>query len=191
MWIRFKSLAPFAINLPGGVNAVSGEPMVENTATMLRRLNLESNDKSIQDYVVTPKQLWLNGIATRDVTVRQFVELVGGLQFCVTPSIRETTKHTTRDFAMIQIFIGTLTGKTMNLEVPEYASIREVKYMIELNEGTPIHGQRLIFAGKQLEDGELYRTMVPRCEEANTTRRFPVSLQNLQGLCGYSDLLPR
>ena len=60
MWIRFKSREPLAIKvLVGGVNAVSGQPVVETAATRLRRQALLKEKKSLQDYVVVPKQRWL------------------------------------------------------------------------------------------------------------------------------------
>lgn len=104
MWINFSAKEPFALKIyVGGVNAVSGVPINESPEAMLKRLKM--SDKVKQDYMVLPDQPWLDGIASEDGRIRQFVampmgsgfsveaqvtgeEKIGGLQFEVTPTKR-------------------------------------------------------------------------------------------------------
>lgn len=62
MWINFSGAYPMAIKIAAGkINAVTGEPWQNDL----------SNDP--QDYVVTPRQPWLDGFCTGHDQVRQFV----------------------------------------------------------------------------------------------------------------------
>ena len=53
----------------------------------------------------------------------------------------------------MQIFVRTLTGKTLTIEVDPNDTITNVKKKVREKEGIPEEKQRLIYAGKQLQEG--------------------------------------
>ena len=51
-----------------------------------------------------------------------------------------------------QIFVRTITGKTMTVDVSETENVAGLKRMIAEREGIPAGEMRLIFAGKELNE---------------------------------------
>ena len=161
MWIHFDSPGTFAIRVSAGeVNAVSGEPMFETAATQEHRLKLIAKKESVQDYVVTPHQVWLDGIATIDGPIRQFMAMpiirnsgieaqLNSLQIELTP-----IKIYPPDYQIKQLFVRFLTGKIITLSnLPGSTTIEQLKYEIQDKEGIPLDHMRTVFAMQRLENG--------------------------------------
>ena len=54
----------------------------------------------------------------------------------------------------VQIFVKTVTGKTITVEVEAEDVLEKVKVKIEGREGIPTDEQRLLFAGREVQDGK-------------------------------------
>ncbi len=58
-----------------------------------------------------------------------------------------------RGGASMQIFVKTLMGQTRTLDVEQHDPVEVLKQKIQNLEGIPPDQQRLVFAGKELQDG--------------------------------------
>jgi hypothetical protein len=161
MWIDFQTrdVVTYQIKVyVGGVNAISGKPFGEDTATRCRRkekmATTAQNDKDgevkvgdedvnekegpaspLQDYVIVPSQYWLDGIASGDGTVRQFIAMPFGsghsvesqvtgqdcnrdIQFEITPyNTPLRGPPVTLTGKPYHIFVKTTTSQTITLPV--------------------------------------------------------------------------
>jgi hypothetical protein len=163
MWIYFQSQDSFAIKVfVGEVNAVTG---LTPSTKRAQDDGILIKDKAEQDYIVTPRQKWLDGIATSDGGVRQFTAMPSGENFVAGAELTALEMGTGLRFEIIPAKLATSTAipfrisvrtpenRTVPLTVIRSDTIHIIKQQLWTSGEESPDLQVLSFEGRKLEDG--------------------------------------
>lgn len=135
---------------------------------------IESDGRHLHFVGETSKsgKVLLNEMATKlSTSPKRAADLMSTIKFEVEYSVK-----------LIQLFVKTPTKECIAIRCYPGETIESVKQRVEYEKGTPVHRQRLIFAGKQLEDG---RTL------SDYNIRDESTLHLLHALCGGGPPMPK
>ena len=105
---------------------------------------------------------------------------------------REIEKERLEKNAKFQIFVKTLTNKTITLNVKASNSIRHIKKLIKDKEGIPVDQQSLNFEGKQLKDGDtIWDCSIQKEFQVHLTSRLLGGGKRARPTPSAEDIIPR
>ncbi|KAG5747125.1 hypothetical protein H9Q69_009414 [Fusarium xylarioides] len=147
--IGFNSKNLYAIKIfVDHVNVISGEPRIPNAETACRRRELLTQwktEKSIQDFIVTPYQTSIDGMATESGNVRQIVPMPVGSDHSVEAQMAAQDTTTDLQFEITQLDIP-------GLSLSNYSLISHVRQEASRLCRIPMHELALRYDGVRLED---------------------------------------
>lgn len=90
MWLRFSADCPIALKIAAGkINAVSGKTW----SNELQEVASEDRDNTQPDYIVIPKQPWLDGFNVGKGLIKQFVAVPLGMGYTVEEQLTGQAEH--------------------------------------------------------------------------------------------------
>ncbi|PVH90223.1 hypothetical protein DM02DRAFT_683510 [Periconia macrospinosa] len=170
-WIQFAVKKPYAYLVKisvDGINAIVDEPAAEDESTRARRKEKHAKGPaSLQDYIVVPEQLWLDGHADVEGNVQQFAlplpkpdqqinRAMRHIQFEIMPCVQAPPEPVESD--EYSIVVRTFTPRELVFKTNCDDTIECLKRRVQDRDGIPVSQQRMLYCildTRKLSDYEI------------------------------------
>ncbi|KAK7967865.1 uncharacterized protein PG986_002142 [Apiospora aurea] len=158
MWVSFKARDPFMVKLyAGGVNGLSGEYKFEDAETIVRRQHRYRSGQQIQDYIVTPGQQWLDGIAVSPGVFRQFKALPSGQDYSFNALFGKPLRASESLFQLggeHEVVVYSVGGGAFSFCCDVNIEVLDIKKAIKRWIGIKHDDMTFIYDGRRLKDNK-------------------------------------